>query len=72
VRVPVNQFFGRRSPAVDNFMKNPVADKIRISETVWDNLKRVGIARADALHKAQIPLSILRDQALNRPGFRGG
>lgn len=44
-------------------MKDPVADKIKFPEAVWESIKRVGIARNDVLRKARIPLSVVRDQA---------
>lgn len=44
-------------------MKNPVADKIRLPEVFWEGIKRVGLARADVLREARIPLAVIRDQA---------
>lgn len=44
-------------------MKSPVADKIRLPEAFWEGIKRVGLPRADVVREAQIPLSVIRDQA---------
>lgn len=44
-------------------MKNPVADKIRIPDALWEGMKRVGIARADVVRQAKIPISVIRDGA---------
>lgn len=44
-------------------MKNPVADRIKIPEAVWESITRAGLARAEVLREARIPLSVMRDQA---------
>lgn len=44
-------------------MKNPVADKIRLPDAFWEGVKRAGLARADVVREARIPLAVLRDQA---------
>lgn len=38
-------------------MRNPMADKIRIPNALWEGLKRVGIARADVRRRAQMPMN---------------
>lgn len=40
-----------------------MADKIRIPAVLWERLKHVGIARANVICHAQIPLSAIRDGA---------
>lgn len=44
-------------------MKAPVADKIRLPDAFWEGIKRAGLARADVVREARIPLAVLRDQA---------
>ncbi|ULA64300.1 MAG: AraC-like DNA-binding protein [Nitrospira sp.] len=44
-------------------MSNQAADKIRLPEALWDGIKRAGLARADVVREAHIPLSVIRDQA---------
>lgn len=44
-------------------MTNTATDKIRLPEAFWEGIKRVGLARADVVREARIPLSVLRDQA---------
>lgn len=40
-----------------------MADKIKIPDVLWEGLKRVGIARAEVVRRAQIPVSAIRDGA---------
>lgn len=44
-------------------MKTSVADKIRLPNVFWEGIKRAGLARADVVREARIPLGVLRDQA---------
>jgi AraC-like DNA-binding protein len=44
-------------------MTNAVADKIRIPAAFWTGLKRVGIAPAEVIRRANIPVSVIRDVA---------
>ncbi len=47
----------------NKFMKSPVADKIKLPEAFWEGIKRIGLARADVVREARIPLAAMRDQA---------
>jgi AraC-like DNA-binding protein len=44
-------------------MTNAVADKIRIPAALWTGVKRVGIAPAEVIRRANIPGSVIRDVA---------
>lgn len=44
-------------------MKTLLADKIRLPGAFWEGIKRVGLARADVVREAQLPLAVIRDQA---------
>jgi AraC-like DNA-binding protein len=44
-------------------MSSQVADKIRIPAALWEGLKRVGVAPADVIGRARIPVSAVRDGA---------
>lgn len=44
-------------------MTHPVPDKLRVPSTLWEGLKRAGVARADVVRRAQLPLSVVKDDA---------
>ncbi|PVZ20479.1 MULTISPECIES: AraC family transcriptional regulator [unclassified Pseudomonas] len=44
-------------------MKTPVADRIRLPDAFWEGIRRVGLARADVVREARVPLAVIRDQA---------
>ncbi|MFZ6659101.1 AraC family transcriptional regulator ligand-binding domain-containing protein [Undibacterium sp. TJN19] len=44
-------------------MKQPVADKVKFSDALWASIKRAGIARADVLRAARMPVSVMANEA---------
>lgn len=44
-------------------MTSPLSDKIRVPAALWTGLKRVGIAPAEVVRRANISVSVIRDDA---------
>lgn len=44
-------------------MSSSLPDKLKVPGTLWDGLKRVGVDRAEVIHRASLPLSVLKDEA---------
>ena len=42
-------------------MKNALTDKIRIPAALWTGLKRVGIAPAEVIRRANVPVGVIRE-----------
>ena len=44
-------------------MNSQALDRIRLPAALWEGLKRAGIAGAEVVHRARLPVSVLRDGA---------
>jgi AraC-like DNA-binding protein len=44
-------------------MNSTVPHKLKIPATLWEGLKRAGVDRAEVIRRANLPLSVLRDDA---------
>jgi AraC-like DNA-binding protein len=44
-------------------MSSPLPDKVKIPPTLWVGLKQVGVDRAQVVRRANLPLSVLQDDA---------
>ncbi|WP_310449626.1 AraC family transcriptional regulator [Sulfuritalea sp.] len=42
-------------------MSSSVPDKMKVSSTLWEGIKRVGLDRAEVVRRAALPLNVLKD-----------